>query len=151
MSDSGSEPAFVDTHILVYAATSGNARSATALALVRELMLKDALRTSTQVLQEFFEAVTRKIDIRLTNEQAIEFLDTWAQFPVVLIDYPATREAAQLAAGGQVSYWDSLIAVAAKRSGAKRIYSEELQHGKTILGVEVINPFRGGATIVESS
>lgn len=144
MSDSGSEPAFVDTNILVYAATSGDARSVAALALVRELMQRDALRTSTQVLQEFFAVVTRKIEVRLTNKHAIEFLDTWSAFPVALLDYPAIREAAQLTAVRQLSFWDSLILVAARRSGAKRIYTEDLQHGQTILGVHVINPFLSG-------
>ncbi len=32
--------------------------------------------------------------------------------------------------------------VAASRSGAKRIYTEDLQHGQIILGVEIVNPFR---------
>ena len=31
---------------------------------------------------------------------------------------------------------------AAARSGAKRIYTEDLQDGQIILGVEVVNPFR---------
>lgn len=142
MSDSGPEPAFVDTNILVYAATAGDARSAISLALVHELMLGEALRTSTQVLQEFFAVVTRKIDARLTNERAIGYLDTWSEFPVVLLDYPAIREAAKLTTEQRLSFWDSLILVAARRSGAKRIYTEDLQHGQTILGVLIINPFR---------
>jgi len=62
--------------------------------------------------------------------------------PVVLLDYPAIREAAQLTADRHFSFWDSLILVAARRSGAKRIYTEGLPHGQTILGVQVINPFR---------
>lgn len=142
MSDSGSDPAFVDTNVLVYAATSDDARSAAAQSLVRELMLREALRTSTQVLQEFFAVVTRKIKVQLTTEQALEFLDTRSECPVVLLDYPAIREAAKLTADRQLSFWDSLILVAARRSGAKRIYTEDLQDGQTILGVKVINPFR---------
>lgn len=142
MSDSCLESAFVDTNILVYAATAGDARSPTSVALVHELMLGKALRTSTQVLQEFFAVVTRKIDARLTNERAIGYLDTWSEFPVVLLDCPAIREAARLSADQQLSFWDSLILVAARRSGARRIYTEDLQHGQVILGVQVINPFR---------
>jgi predicted nucleic acid-binding protein len=144
MSDSGPDPAFVDTNVLVYAATSGDVRSAAAQLLVRELMLREALRTSTQVLQEFFVVVTRKIKVRLTNEQALEFLDTWSECPVVLLDYPAIREAGKLTANRQLSFWDTLILVAARRSGAKRIYTEDLQDGQVILGVQVVNPFRSG-------
>jgi len=142
MSDSGSELAFVDTNVLVYAAAPNDVRSTAAQLLVRELMVREALRTSTQVLQEFFVVVTRKIKVRLTNEQALEFLDTWSECPVALLDYPAIREAAKLTAARQLSFWDSLILVAARRSGAKRIYTEDLQDGQIILGVQVINPFR---------
>jgi predicted nucleic acid-binding protein len=31
--------------------------------------------------------------------------------------------------------------VAAARSGAHRLYTEDLNHGQRILGVEVVNPF----------
>jgi predicted nucleic acid-binding protein len=142
MSDNRSEPAFVDTNVLVYAAGSGDPRTAVAQSLLLELTRSEALRTSTQVLQEFFAVVTRKNKIPLTVEQALAFLDNWSECPVVLLDYPTIREAAKLTTEQQLSFWDSLILVAARRSGAKRIYTEDLQDGQTILGVRVINPFR---------
>jgi predicted nucleic acid-binding protein len=37
---------------------------------------------------------------------------------------------------------NALIVVAAAGSGAEVLYSEDLSHGQTIAGVEVINPFR---------
>lgn len=37
MRESSSEPGFVDTHILVYAASAGDVRSAVAQSLVRDL------------------------------------------------------------------------------------------------------------------
>jgi len=39
------------------------------------------------------------------------------------------------------SFWDALVVVAAARSGAKRVYTEDLQAGQVVLGVEVVNPF----------
>jgi hypothetical protein len=39
----------------------------------------------------------------LTTEQALEFLDTWSECPVVLLDYPAIREAAKLTGDRQLS------------------------------------------------
>jgi predicted nucleic acid-binding protein len=38
-------------------------------------MVAQALRTSTQVLQELFVTLTRKIRTRLTAEQALRYLD----------------------------------------------------------------------------
>jgi predicted nucleic acid-binding protein len=38
-------------------------------------------------------------------------------------------------------FWDALIVVAAQRSGAQRLASEDLQHGNTIGGLRIENPF----------
>jgi hypothetical protein len=67
-------------------------------------MLREALRTSTQVLQEFFAVVTRKIKVRLTTEQALDFLDIWSEWPVITLEYPAIREAAKLSADSRLSF-----------------------------------------------
>jgi predicted nucleic acid-binding protein len=42
----------------------------------------------------------------------------------------------------QFSFWDALILVCAARSGATRLYTEDLNHGQTVLGVQIVNPFR---------
>ena len=40
------------------------------------------------------------------------------------------------------SWWDSLIVSAAIRGGCNRLLSEDLQHGRKVRGVKIINPFR---------
>jgi predicted nucleic acid-binding protein len=135
-------PALVDTNVFIYAVSPSDHRFAPAYHLVRELMSVSALRTSTQVLQEFFVTATRKIPAKLTVDEALNYIGTWAAYPVVLIDYPAIREAAQVSSDRQLSFWDSLIVVAAKRCGAKRLYTEDLNHGQIIEGVEIVDPFR---------
>jgi len=47
-----------------------------------------------------------------------------------------------LSAGASLSFWDALVVVAAARSGAKLLYTEDLQDGQSIFDVEVVNPFR---------
>ena len=86
--------------------------------------------------------MTRKVRTRLTAEQALRYLDQIAAWPVAVTDYRAVRAAIELSARATLSFWDALVIVAAARSGAKRIYTEDLQDGQTILGVEVVNPFR---------
>jgi predicted nucleic acid-binding protein len=56
----------------------------------------------------------------------------------------AIRDAVELSVSARLSFWDALVVVAAARLGAKRLYSEDLQDGQTILGLEVVNPFGGG-------
>lgn len=142
MSDSPPQPAFVDSSVLVYAVSASGPKSGIAQKLVRNLVLHKAFRTSTQVFQEFYVTATRKIQVPLSSEQAIRFLDVWSACPVFTTDYPAIREAAQLAGASRISFRDGLILVAARRSGATRVYTEDLQHGQTIAGVKILNPFR---------
>jgi predicted nucleic acid-binding protein len=134
--------AFVDTNILVYAVSPSDRRFASANRLVEELLSSERFRTSTQVLQEFVAVTTRKIESKLSMRSALEYLEVWATCQVVLIDYPAIREAGQLSVDGRFSFWDSLIVVAAKRCGAERLYTEDLNHGQIVEGVEIVNPFR---------
>ena len=136
---------FVDTNVLVYAFAGDDARrSPVAQKLVRELMTMQVFRTSIQVLQELFVTLTRKIRTPLTAEQAARYLDQIAAWPVIVLDYHAMRDAIELSSSAKLSFWDALIVVAAARSGAARLYTEDLQDGQKILGVEIVNPFGGG-------
>ncbi len=134
---------FVDTNVLVYALAADDVRrSPLAQKLLRELMTAQVFQTSTQVLQELFVTLTRKVRTPMTAEQALRYLDQIAAWPVAALDYSAVRHAVELSASAKLSFWDALVIVAAARSGAKRLYTEDLQDGQTILGVEVVNPFR---------
>ena len=61
---------------------------------------------------------------------------------MLALDYSGVSEGIELSARATLSLWDALIVVAASRSGAKLLYTEDLQHGQKILGVEIVNPFR---------
>lgn len=135
--------AFVDTNVLVYALENHpSPLKPLAKALISQLADQQRLRISTQILQELFATLTRKVRQPCSPDQALEFLDQLAAGPLFIVDYPAIREAALLARDAQLSFWDALIVVAAARSGASHLYTEDLNHGQKILGVEVINPFR---------
>ena len=144
MSADAPPASFVDTNVLVYAlAADDPKRSPVAQQLLRELMATQTLHTSTQVLQELFVTLTRKVRTPLTAEQALRYLDQIAVWPVAVLDYGAVRAAIELCCSSSLSFWDALVVVAAARSGAKRLYTEDLQDGQIIIGVEVVNPFRG--------
>jgi predicted nucleic acid-binding protein len=135
--------AFVDTNVLVYAVAGDDARRAPiAQELLTRLMSTQALNTSTQVLQELYVTLTRKIKKPITGEQAVRYLDRLAAWPVAMLDYSAVRNAVTLSTTHRISFWDALVVVAASRSGATRLYTEDLQDGQILLGVEIINPFQ---------
>jgi predicted nucleic acid-binding protein len=135
---------FVDTNILVYAfdkSPSPSPKKQIALRLVEELMREDRLRVSTQILQELFVTLTRKVADRSTTDEALTVLEDLTVWPLQLVDYAVIRNAAGLAAQDKISFWDALIVVAAARSGAKVLYTEDLNDGQEIFGVRIRNPF----------
>ncbi len=136
------QPSFVDTNVFVYAVADDDpVRQTIARGLLERLADTEVLHTSTQVLQELYVVLTCKVQRKFTPRRALDYLDRIARSPVTGIDYGLVREAAELSARHTLSLWDALVIVAAGRSGAKLLYSEDLQHGRKILGLEIINPF----------
>lgn len=134
--------AFVDTNVLVYAyLAQSDRKQANARRLLSGLFGAGAFRTSTQVLQELYYTITRRGASPATPEAAMHYIDELAEWPVVVNDVSSLREAARLSDEHTLSFWNALIVVAAARSGAKRLYTEDLQHGRKLLGVEIVNPF----------
>ncbi len=137
-----SDLSFVDTNVLVYAfQKSPSAKQQVARRLLAELMEEGRLRVSTQVLQELFVTLTLKEALRCSNEEALAVLEELTEWPLLLVDYSVIRAGAELAGQVKISFWDALIVVAAARSGAAVLYTEDLNDGQEILGVRIRNPF----------
>ena len=133
---------FVDTNVLVYAFDEGkSSKKRVAQRLMNELMEEDRLRVSTQVLQELFVTLTRKVSRRCSSEEALAVLEDLSAWPLMVVDYAAIRAAAVLAEQAKLSFWDALVVVAAARTGAAVLYTEGLNDGQEILGVRISNPF----------
>lgn len=131
---------FVDTNVLVYAFDKGSSpKKRIAQRLMNELMEEDRLRVSTQVLQELFVTLTRKVSQPCSSEEALALLEDLTAWPLMVVDDSAIRSAVRL--GDQLSFWDALVVVAAARVGAAVLYSEDLNDGQEILGVRICNPF----------
>jgi predicted nucleic acid-binding protein len=131
---------FLDTNILVYAAL-GRGPEETKRAAAAELMGTTEFGVSTQVLQEFYTAVTRKPDRRLSPARALEWIDDLEQQPCAIVDKPLIKTAIELSWRYRISYWDGAILAAAERLGAEIVYTEDLNHGQTYGPVRVVNPF----------
>lgn len=135
---------FVDTNVLVYAFDkSGSPKRQIAQRLIDDLMASGQLRLSTQVLQELFVTLTRKVSQRCSTDEALTILDDLTAWPLLIIDYGAIREAARLSGRSKLSFWDALIVIAAALSGASVLYTEDMNDGQEIHGVQIRNPFHG--------
>ena len=132
---------FFDTNVLVYV---HDQRSPYKREIARRLyaahLYQGSLALSTQVLQEYFVAITRKTQ-QVSVRDARNLVSHLAGLNVVSIEPAHVVSAIDLHARHQISFWDSLIIVAAKAAGARTVLSEDLSHGQTYDGVRVENPF----------
>lgn len=133
---------FVDTNVLVYAHDrSETQRAPVAQELLDELWRDRAGTLSTQVLQEFYVVATCKLDPPMSKEAARAVVAAYGEWPVVRLDVALILAASELEERHTVSFWDALIVEAARRSGATRVISEDLQAGRRLAGVVIENPF----------
>jgi predicted nucleic acid-binding protein len=131
---------FLDTNVLVYAASSTEADTVKrdkALGLVRQTRFG----LSAQVLQEFYVTVTRKIRKPLQPALAVALMDEYRVFPTVPTDYPLIVSAVELSLRYGISYWDGAILAAAEALDAPVLYTEDLAHGQQYGRVRAVNPF----------
>jgi predicted nucleic acid-binding protein len=132
---------FVDTNVLIYAhdADAGT-KHQTAKAVLRDLWSRRVGLLSTQVLQEFYVNVTRKIATPLPKPLARTVVDSYT---VWCIDTTPNEVSAAFRIEDEagIGFWDALIIAAARKAGATRILSEDLNPGQMIAGVRIENPF----------
>lgn len=75
------------------------------------------------------------------ERKARTILEDLCAWDVVVNDAQSVLSAIDLKAKHQLSFWDSLILEAARRSGATTVYSEYLSHEQRVGGVTIVNPF----------
>jgi predicted nucleic acid-binding protein len=133
---------FVDTNVLAYAHDRSETRKQpVAQARLEELWRERTGVLSTQVLQELYVVATRKLATPMPRTTARRVVALYAEWPVVQVDVPLILAASDLEERHTLSFWDALVVEAARRAGATRLLTEDLQAGRRIAGVRVENPF----------
>jgi predicted nucleic acid-binding protein len=136
-------PAFFDTNIFVYADdASAPAKQTRAIQLITDYQRSGLLVVSIQVLQEYFAAATRKLGV--DPETAQRKVQLLARARVVRFVEDDVISAIEFHRLNRISFWDAMIVHAARLAGTNLLYSEDLQHGATLGGVRVNNPFLAG-------
>jgi predicted nucleic acid-binding protein len=136
------QTSFIDTNVLVYAHDRSETRKQPlAQALLDDLWRQRTGALSTQVLQEFYVVATRKFDPPLRRAAAREIVALYSQWPTVQVDVALILAASKLEERHTLSFWDALIVEAARRAGATRLLTEDLQTGRQIGDVKINNPF----------
>ena len=135
---------FLDTNFLVYSHDNGSPlkRDRARELLVRlEQTPANVTVISTQVLQELYNILTRKL--KDSPAQAKEKLLELIEVEIVGISRAIVLAAADLHASDAISFWDALIVAAAKSAGCDELWTEDLQDGRSFGALKVRNPFAG--------
>jgi len=134
---------FVDTNILVYARdTTEPDKHQAARDWLAHLWTNRTGRISTQVLKEYYQVVTRRLNPGLPVAEArddIRDLQSWNPLDVTSTTFEL---AWTIEDRYQFSWWDSLIIASAQQSNCQYLLSEDLQAGQTIDNLTVLNPFQ---------
>ena len=141
---STTERCFLDTNILVYAHDNTSGRKhEIARNLIRELWAAGNGVLSTQVLQELYVTVTRKIPRPLDGASALRILRALGEWELHQVSLDTITRGAELSSLHQLSFWDGLIIASASAARARFLVTEDLQHGFRVGELEIVNPFVG--------
>ena len=134
---------FVDTKVLISAEDGAEAdKQHSALAWIERLWRARSGRLSTQVLNEFYVNVTRKLKPAMPQGDARARVRRYAAgWNPWQIDQATVETAWAMEARHGLQYWDCLVLAAAQHSGCTLVLSEDMQHEGRYGAVQVINPF----------
>jgi predicted nucleic acid-binding protein len=136
----------LDTNVLVYAYDPGDKRKQLlAGRQLEEIQPTRLAALSTQVLAEFFDVVTRRLEPRITARAAVELVSALAQsFATWPVDDVVVLEAARGVRDYRMSYWDAQVWATARLRGARVVLTEDFSDGQTLEGVTFRDPFAAG-------
>ena len=132
---------FFDTNIIVYSDDKSEpVKQRRAIELLAEHRRAGTGVVSLQVLQEYFATVTQKLHVEPSvARRKVELL---AEFHVAAPQLTDVLAAIDLHRLHGFSFWDALILRMAHQAGCKVAFSEDLQEGRQVEGIHVVNPFR---------
>lgn len=134
---------FLDTNILVYSFDpSAPAKQQIARQLIETALSSQMGVISSQVVQEFLNVSQRKFARPMGVAEARRYLNgvllpLCQHFPSISL----YDKALMLREETGYSFYDALIVAAAIEMGCKTLLSEDLQDGRTIHSVTILNPF----------
>ena len=134
---------FVDTNVLVYAYDrSEPEKQRRALEVLDRLAVTGVGVISTQVLAEFFVAVTRRIAAPLSVVEAYERVENYLQaWDVLDVTGMVVLEAARGVREYRFNFWDAQIWATARLNQIPVVFSEDFNAGQVTEGVRFVNPF----------
>jgi predicted nucleic acid-binding protein len=138
------ERVMVDTNILVYAHDPTDPlKHRTARDLIIDLVIREVMVMSVQVLNEFYVVATRpNKPPALSHAIAQTIIDDLVATTLVLpITAAVTMRALDAVPRHQLAFWDALLWASARENGITTLYTEDLPASNLVEDVRYVNPF----------
>lgn len=130
---------FFDTNILIYSIDKySKVKQKKARALIKEVAVSDTIVISTQVLQEFYVAATKKLGAEPLTVK--EIINSFEKFEIITTTLEMIKDAIDISLLNKISFWDALIIVTAEAAKCTALFTEDLNSGQVIKGITIINP-----------
>lgn len=132
---------FIDSNILLYARDRAlPAKAMTCQNWVQHAIWLEAAFINLQVLNEVTNVMLRKRR-DLTEQQIFTEIDGLAQLGATPLDPSVTGLARSIRLRTQYRWWDCLLLASAVELNCTHFLSEDLQDGREIEGMTVVDPF----------
>jgi predicted nucleic acid-binding protein len=133
---------FVDTSVLIHAHDlDSGLKRAIAEQVLKQLWQDETGVISTQVLLEFYAALTSGSASPVPRRAARDLVHAYTVWPLITLDAADILAASDFEERYRLNFRDAQIVVAARKSGATLLLSDSLQPYRPIAGLEVQNPF----------
>jgi predicted nucleic acid-binding protein len=129
----------LDSNILIYAELEPDSEKGMRSAELILLAARDGV-IPVQVLGEYLRFVQRRVPAAFEDaiRQAAIFQAAFLTPPTTAV---IVNTASELARAHRMQLWDGVVCAAAVEAGAKVLLTEDMQDGRTIDGLRLINPF----------
>jgi predicted nucleic acid-binding protein len=139
---------FVDTNVLVYSVDPRERdKRNLAAELIRAGLARGLLVTSPQTLGECYRALTRRSGL-VPQREAREFV--WSLTPTCTapFDLENLPLAWNIETRTGYSWWDCMMLASALRADCTRFVTEDMEDGRMIDRITIVNPFRNPSSAV---
>jgi predicted nucleic acid-binding protein len=132
---------FLDTNILIYAVDPRETdKRPIAADLIRRVQASGALVLSPQSLNECYRALTEKLRT-VSRSEARDYCRVFNRHCTAPLTFGTTLEAWRIQDEHGFAWWDSMLLASASLAGCAVFYSEDMQAGRIVSGLEIQNPF----------
>lgn len=138
----GRTSCFVDTNVLVYAMDESSPRKkAHARAWLDALASDDGLVLSPQSINEFYHVSRRRFP-RVGRDEIVQACERYQVWCTAVLDVNTISRAWSLETATGYQWFDCLLLSSAINAGCGFFLSEDLQHGRLIDDLAIVDPFQ---------